>query len=166
MLTIREIKVEDAEDYLNLYKKLNEETEFRLYEPAEYNIGLEQQKKIIQEIINNKRSTLLVADLDGALVGYLLAEGREINRIRHRVHISMAVLQAYIRRGIGTKLLAALEDWAYQNHIHRLELTVMENNPAGQELYKKMGYQVEGIKKDSLLINGRYIDDIYMAKLI
>lgn len=166
MLDIREIRVEDAEAYLNLYKKLDEETECRLYEAGEYNISVEQQEKIIQDLINNKRSILLVANWDGTLVGYLLAEGREINRIKHRVHISIAILQAYTGKGIGTKLFTVLEDWAVKNHAHRLELTVMVNNQAGQALYKKMGYKVEGIKKDSLLVNRRYIDDIYMVKLI
>jgi len=166
MLKIREIEVEDAEAYLSLYKELNKETDFRLYEADEYNISVEQQKKIIQDMLHNKRSLLLVADWDGTLVGYLFAEGREINRIKHRVHISVAILQAYTRQGVGTKLFTALEDWARKNHIHRLELTVMANNEAGQALYKKMGYEVEGIKRDSLWVNGCYIDDIYMAKMI
>ena len=40
------------------------------------------------------------------------------------------------------------------------------NNKAGQALYKKMGFKVEGVKEHSLFVNGQYIDDIYMAKLI
>ncbi len=42
----------------------------------------------------------------------------------------------------------------------------MENNPGAYALYRKMGFEVEGVKKDSLLVNGEYINDIYMSKLI
>jgi RimJ/RimL family protein N-acetyltransferase len=68
--------------------------------------------------------------------------------------------------GIGTMLFKELEAWAKKNNKHRLELTVMENNPSAFALYQKIGFEVEGVKKDSLLINGEYINDIYMRKLI
>jgi len=165
-MLIRTIRTEDAKNYLNLYKKLDRETEFRLYEPGEINITIDQQRKIIRDLIKNKKSTLLVVDIDEQLVGYLLALGRDISRVKHCVHISIGILQDYVGQGIGTKLFIELEKWAIQNQVHRLELTVMVNNKAGQALYKKMGFKVEGVKEDSLLVNGRYIDDIYMAKLI
>ncbi|MBU4349128.1 GNAT family N-acetyltransferase [bacterium] len=165
-MLIRTIRMEDAKNYLNLCKKLDRETEFRLYEPGELNITIDQQRKIIQDLIKNKKSTLLVVDIYGQLAGYLLALGRNINRIKHCVHISIGILQDYVGQGIGTKLFIELEKWAIQNQIHRLELTVMVNNKAGQALYKKMGFKVEGVKEHSLFVNGRYIDDIYMAKLI
>jgi ribosomal protein S18 acetylase RimI-like enzyme len=165
-MLIRTIKTEDAKNYLNLCKKLDRETEFRLYESGEMNITIDQQRKIIRNLIKNKKSTLLVIDIDGQLVGYLLALGRDISRVKHCVHISVGILQDYVRQGIGTKLFIELEKWAIQNQIHRLELTVMVNNKAGQALYKKMGFKVEGIKEHSLFVNGCYINDIYMAKLI
>lgn len=165
-MLIRTIRTEDAKNYLNLYKKLDRETEFRLYESGEMNITIDQQRKIIRNLIKNKKSTLLVIDIDGQLVGYLLALGRDISRVKHCVHISIGILQDYVGQGIGTKLFVELEKWAIQNQIHRLELTVMVNNKAGQALYKKMGFKVEGIKEHSLFVNGCYINDIYMAKLI
>jgi ribosomal protein S18 acetylase RimI-like enzyme len=165
-MLIRTIKTEDAKNYLNLCKKLDRETEFRLYESGEMNITIDQQRKIIRNLIKNKKSTLLVIDIDGQLVGYLLALGRDISRVKHCVHISIGILQDYVGQGIGTKLFIELEKWAIQNQIHRLELTVMVNNKAGQALYKKMGFKVEGIKEHSLFVNGCYINDIYMAKLI
>jgi ribosomal protein S18 acetylase RimI-like enzyme len=165
-MLIRTIRTEDAKNYLNLCKKLDRETEFRLYESGEMNITIDQQRKIIRNLIKNKKSTLLVIDIDGQLVGYLLALGRDISRVKHCVHISIGILQDYVGQGIGTKLFIELEKWAIQNQIHRLELTVMVNNKAGQALYKKMGFKVEGIKEHSLFVNGCYINDIYMAKLI
>ena len=39
-------------------------------------------------------------------------------------------------------------------------------NEAGIALYKKRGFEVEGTKKHSLLVNGQYVDEYYMARLV
>ena len=50
--------------------------------------------------------------------------------------------------------------------MHGLELTVMTHNTAGIALYKKQGFAIEGTKRHSLLINGQFIDEFYMSKLL
>ncbi|GAE36015.1 acetyltransferase [Halalkalibacter akibai JCM 9157] len=50
--------------------------------------------------------------------------------------------------------------------IHRLELTVVTRNEIGISLYQKMGFEIEGRKRDSLLINSEYVDEYYMSKLL
>lgn len=42
----------------------------------------------------------------------------------------------------------------------------MENNEAGIALYKKMGFDIEGIKRNSLYVDGQYINEYYMSKLL
>ena len=42
----------------------------------------------------------------------------------------------------------------------------MVDNHAGIALYKKMGFEIEGVKKDSLLINDQYVDEYYMSKIL
>jgi RimJ/RimL family protein N-acetyltransferase len=32
--------------------------------------------------------------------------------------------------------------------------------------YKKMGFEIEGTKRHSLFVNGKYIDEYYMAKFL
>ena len=67
---------------------------------------------------------------------------------------------------MGTKLFEYITNWAKQEQIHRLELTVIENNEQAIHLYKKMGFEIEGIKKDSLQINDSYVNELYMSKLL
>lgn len=57
-------------------------------------------------------------------------------------------------------------DWAKKVHLHRLDLTVIAKNDAAIALYKKMGFEIEGVKRDSLLINNEFVDEYYMSKLI
>jgi RimJ/RimL family protein N-acetyltransferase len=166
MIKVRQIKAEDAEKYIKLYSKLDEETNFRLYEPGERKISLTEQAAEIENMINEGNSAIIVAEDRDELVGYLSAFGRSQNRVKHIVTIGIAILQSHVGMGIGTMLFKELEVWAKEHNKHRLELTVMENNPSAYALYQKMGFEVEGVKKDSLLINGEYVNDIYMSKLI
>ena len=53
-----------------------------------------------------------------------------------------------------------------QRGLHRLELTVMVHNTAAVGLYHKLGFGIEGTRKDSLLVNGAYVDEYAMAKLL
>ena len=109
---------------------------------------------------------MVVAEHDGRLVGALQAFGGNFRRNWHNVYIVIGILQAFTGQGIGTQLFQKLEEWAKQRHIHRLELTVMTHNTAGAALYKKQGFTIEGTKRHSLLINGQYVDEFYMAKLL
>src|SRR5262245_4087999 len=63
--------------------------------------------------------------------------------------LALAVLPAYQRRGIGTKLLLHVievaERVAPASHISQLRLTVAEDNRDAQRLYSRSGFQmVEG----------------------
>jgi RimJ/RimL family protein N-acetyltransferase len=166
MVNIREIRIEDSQKYLELCKVLDEETKFRPYDPGERNYSNEEQKKKIVDIINSTNSTILVAEVNNELVGYISASGSSLNRLKHIAKIGIAIKTDYCGQGIGRGLFNALEKWGLENQIHRLELTVMTDNIGALILYKKMGFEIEGMKKHSLWINGEYADDYYMSKFI
>ena len=165
-MLIRIIQLDDAKQLLNLRKKLDQETQFMLFEPGERTTTVEEQREQIQRLLLQENSTIFVVEHNGQLVGYLEAVGGQLRRIRHSVHIVIGILQDFTGQGIGGQLFAALEEWAHQKSITRLELTVMTHNQAGLALYKKRGFTIEGTKKHSLLINGQYVDEYYMAKLL
>ena len=165
-MLIRTIRPDDAEQFLNLCKKLDQETRFMLLEPDERTITVQEQRDHIERLLLQENSTTFVVEHNGQLVGYLSASGGQFRRNRHSAHIVIGILQYFTGQGIGGQLFAALEEWAPQKSITRLELTVMTHNQAGLTLYKKRGFTIEGTKKHSLLINGQYIDEYYMTKLL
>ena len=165
-MIIRAIRVSDAEQFLNLCKKLDTETQFMILEPGERTTTVEQQQAQIERLLPAENRAIFVAEHDGQLVGYLAAFGGEFKRNKHSVYIVIGILQDFTGQGIGTQLFLALEDWAHRQHIHRLELTVMTHNKAGIALYKRQGFEIEGMKRHSLLVNGLYVDEYYMAKLL
>nr|WP_246578013.1 GNAT family N-acetyltransferase [Clostridium psychrophilum] len=59
-----------------------------------------------------------------------------------------------------------MEKWVLENNLTRLELTLMENNVAAIKLYEKMGFKREGLKENPLIVNGKYVSEYYMGKII
>jgi RimJ/RimL family protein N-acetyltransferase len=163
-LIIRAAEPNDAKLLVNLIEQV-ESSGFMLFEPGERKISEEQMKKRIDSI-KEKYSTILLAENNGDLVGYLFAVGGNPMRTKHSVYVAIGVAENERGKGIGGRLFEALEEWANLQNIHRLELTVMTHNIAGIALYKKMGFEIEGIKRDSLLIDGKYVDEFYMSKLL
>jgi RimJ/RimL family protein N-acetyltransferase len=166
MTTIREIHESDAGSFLALCKQLDEENKFMLLEPGERTTTLEEQEKRIRDIRAHDNQTIFVAEEQGTLLGYLAAVGGSYARNRHEVYIVVGILEAFTSRGIGTALFEALDAWAREHKLHRLELSVMVHNTRGVGLYQKMGFQIEGIKKDSLRVDGVYVDEYYMGKIL
>lgn len=58
-----------------------------------------------------------------------------------------------------------MDNWAEEKKITRLELTVICENEVAKRLYEKSGFEIEGIKRKSVLVDGIYLDEFYMAKI-
>lgn len=166
MITIRPIREEDAEQFLTMQKRVDAETKFMLFEPGERNTTVEQTREMIRSGLAAGTLVNFVAEADGRIVGWLGANRRLANRIRHKLYIVIGMEQAYAGQGVGTRLFQAIEEWGRANGIHRLELTVMCHNERGVALYRKMGYEIEGVEKHGLCVDGQWVDQYYMAKLL
>ena len=165
MIIIREIQIGDAENLLNLLKKLDAETTFLLYEKGERKITIEQQRKNIQEQLKNQDLTFVLED-NKKLVGCIFGNILTGNRKKHCMNLAIAILQEYTGKGYGTKLMNILEKYAINNGITRLELEVSKKNKIAISLYQKIGLEVEGVKRNAFLVNGKYEDELLMAKII
>ncbi|MNE70594.1 putative acetyltransferase YhhY [compost metagenome] len=77
----------------------------------------------------------------------------------------IGILKDFTGKGIGSELFNAMEQWRLSTNIMRVELTVMTNNEFGIKLYKKMGFEIEGIKKNSMIVDDGFVDEYYMAKI-
>ncbi len=163
---VRQIRESDAEEYLEMCKQIDAETQFMMREPGERTTTVEQQLQQIRNVLASNNQMIFVAELDGRLVGYLAAFGGGVKRARHSAHVVAGIRLDYVNQGIGTALFRALEDWAKSAGLHRLELTVMTHNERAVHLYQKMGFQIEGRGVHTLCVDGKYVDEFYMAKLI
>jgi len=166
MYILREITASDSEKYLKLLKKLDVETIYRPYDSGERSYVVSEQYQKIVNVLSSENSTIIVAEVDSELVGYISASGKTLNRLKHIATIGIAIKKEFCGQGIGKEMFESIEKWAKKNKIHRLELTVMTGNIVAIYLYLRMGFKIEGTKIHSLLINKEYYDDYYMSKLI
>ena len=164
-MIIRPIHLNDVERFLELSKKV-EESGFMLYEPHENKRTVEQQMKIIEDILSVKNSIIFVAEIDNKLVGFIQAIGGRLKRNRHSAHLVLGVQEDFQGMGIATKLMNQIFSWAKEQDISRLGLTVIKNNDKAFNLYRKMGFVIEGEKVHSLKINGEFVNEYYLYKLI
>jgi ribosomal protein S18 acetylase RimI-like enzyme len=65
--------------------------------------------------------------------------------------------------GIGRQLLDAARQEAIRRGARRITLRVLGTNIRAQKLYLACGYRVEGVLKGEFLLQGVYVDDVFMA---
>lgn len=67
-------------------------------------------------------------------------------------------------RGLGKDAITTLIKFAFEEmNLHRLYLEVFSYNLPAQSSYKKSGFKVEGILKESLYREGKYHDKVIMG---
>lgn len=167
-MRIKQAENEDAEKLLAAFRMLDSETKFMLFEPGERKTTVPEQVDIIQKYNASPSKRMLIA-IDGQsdeIMGFVVGIGNELQRNKHTLYCVVGVLQRYAGNGVGKALLQNLEEWAKESGFHRLELTVMEHNERAKRLYGNLGFQSEGIRRDSLKVDGKFINEIYMSKLV
>jgi RimJ/RimL family protein N-acetyltransferase len=162
---IREITTEDYKKFNHLFHQMMRETDFMLFMDNEVQISDEAQLNRIKSFIKSSHSKLFVAEVDGKLVGYLILKGEEIKRRAHIRYIAMGVLRDNYGKNFGFDLLNAAINESEKDNIKRLELVVDVSNVRAIKLYKKMGFEIEGVFKKAKLIDGVLTDQYSMSKI-
>jgi RimJ/RimL family protein N-acetyltransferase len=125
---------------------------------------LAQSREFVSEMIA-KGNPICVAVVDDKVVGWC-----DVVRVERPVHahvgvLGMGLLPAHRGKGHGTELINAVVEDAHRVGISRIELTVHADNDRAIALYEKVGFVREGVRRDAVCIDGRFIDSILMAKL-
>ncbi|MFS8639430.1 MAG: GNAT family N-acetyltransferase [Symbiobacteriaceae bacterium] len=113
-----------------------------------------------------KYDYLLVAEVDGRVVGSLGLHRSRNPRTLHVATLGMSVHDAYQGRGIGKALMAAAIDAADRwLNILRIELEVYPDNERAIKLYESFGFAVEGRKRMAAFRDGQYVDLLVMGRI-
>ncbi|WP_245975320.1 GNAT family N-acetyltransferase [Oceanobacillus chungangensis] len=163
---IRQALGSDAEELAVLIGQVETESPYMLYGAGERKITAEKQAQMIETLTKKSNSEILVSVENNKLAGYLFAIGGNTIKNKHCAYIVIGISAENRGRSIGTRLFQELEKWALNHGIHRLELTVVTENIAGVKLYERAGFKIEGIKQDSLFMDGRFVDEYYMSKIL
>ncbi|MDV9174702.1 GNAT family protein [Streptomyces sp. W16] len=69
-------------------------------------------------------------------------------------------------RGIGTEATRLIVGYAFEQlGLHRIQLEVYGHNHRARRVYEKVGFVVEGVRREAQLRDGEWVDDVLMAIL-
>jgi len=166
-IIVREAIIEDAEELNKLLERVASETDHFGYEPDEFNISIETQEHTIKMFSMIDNAVLLVALLNGKIVGSLSFRAGGTNKLRHSGEFGVQVLKEYWGLGIGKKLIKYLIHWAKESKvIKKINLRVRTDNANARHLYKKLGFKQEGILRKEFMSNGKFYDLVYMGLVL
>jgi putative acetyltransferase len=115
---------------------------------------------------DDERSVKVVALHEGTVIGNIGLEQYSRIRRSHAGNFGMGVAVAWQGKGVGSKLLAAALDIADNwMNLQRLELSVYADNEAAIGLYRKFGFETEGLFRDYAVRDGVLVDTLSMARL-
>ncbi|QQZ09611.1 arsinothricin resistance N-acetyltransferase ArsN1 family A [Heyndrickxia vini] len=159
---IRLATINDLEDVLSIY---NEGIEDRI-------ATLEMETKDLNYMFDwfhkhQERYKTIVAELYGDIIGWA-----SLNQYNSRkAYDGVADLSVYIKRsyrgkGIGGKLLSAIEIHARENEFNKIVLSTFPFNQLGQGLYRKKGFREVGVFEKQGKLDGEFVDVMVMEKLL
>ncbi len=156
-MLIRKAALEDAQAIAEASREIAKEPGFFCSAPDE----LPDEK--FRHTLSTLQGVYLVAEQEGRLVGHAFLMLLEPKSVSHVAQLTIAVHKGFQEKGVGTKLLEKLIEWARENKVEKIELNVRATNARAIALYKKMGFHEEGRLKKRVKTGERYIDDLLMA---
>lgn len=156
----------EAEAIYMFGRQLLSETKLMLLYPEERAKSADDMRFVIQRFHEMPHHFLINAWDGNVCVGEALCMGGQFKRNKHAGRVGVGVLASHYGKGIGKGLMLEIEHIAQENKISRLDLTVMSHNERAHRLYLSMGYSDEGLNRHSLFVDGQWIDEIMMAKLL
>ena len=165
---IRPVRMEDADAIWELEREIVREGEYFIAVSDEFDKKVEQQREWISRVMESERETVLVAEIDGEVVGVIGFSSPNRKRLTHTGSIMMMISKDHRSKGLGKVLLQELLAWAEQHPlIEKVSLGVLSTNHRAISLYKKMGFVEEGRKvKEFKMSENEYVDDVLMYKFV
>lgn len=144
MVTIRSAEKKDIKTILILLDEVNE-----IHEKARPDIfkrGQKYHEKDIEDLLNDKKIHILVAEEENTVLGYaILKEEKqkedELMKERRFLYMDDLCVDSKTRgKGVGTKLLRAAEDLARSLSYPSITLRVWGFNKSAIAFYQREGY--------------------------
>ena len=166
MFRLRELNRSDIEE-INKWRNNSELIDF-LGAPFRY-INLDVDNDWYDSYMKNRNTTVRCAivseENENQILG--LVSLTNINYLNQSAifHI-MIGNEEYQGKGIGTFATKEILNHAFNNlNINRVELLVLKQNTRAINLYKKVGFIQEGIKRQCIFKNGKFVDVVMMSLL-
>lgn len=162
-LILRKAEEKDAAALLKHMNQCGKETDFLGF--GKEGIDMDEQKE--QEYIKSftPKNFMIVALIDDEIIGSCSISCRE-SRIRfiHKGELGICVQEKAWGLGIGEKMMEYTLELAKDAELTKIGLDTRTDNKKAINLYKKLGFEIEGTVTKAALIDGIYYDNYVMGK--
>jgi len=124
---------------------------------------LASTREFIKGNITSGQTQLVVVDRERVVGWCDIISSPSRDSQKHTGVLGTGLLPEYRGKGIGGKLLRQAIQRAEDKGLTRIELYVNADNLNAIALYKKLGFETEGLKRKASCLNGQYRDVMIMA---
>ena len=166
ILTISSPTLDDAQELADYANTIRYESKFITMSEEDGLSTPTSQEKWIQSTLNNDRSFIFSAKINGKLVGSgNFGPKSNKTRLAHRCDMGVSVLKEFWGLGIASEIMKVIIEKAKEAHFEQIELQVVEENASARHLYNKFGFYETGyIKNGMKYADGTYTKLILMQK--
>jgi RimJ/RimL family protein N-acetyltransferase len=163
-LIIRPAYPADAAAFIETLEEVSSEGVYLLNEHAVRTAS--EQERIIR-YMDSSKNLIAVALLNNRIVGGIgIFVGGMSPKSQFFCNLGIHLIKSARGIGIGSKLMSYGITWAREKKFHKICLSVFSTNTRAISLYRKMGFVVEGCRKEQYYFMNRWVDEILMAKFL
>lgn len=156
----------DATELLEVARRIMTESKHLLTQGDEFKFTVEMQEKRIGDFTEHPDALLLVARVDGKIVGMVDFKVGTRRRIAHHGMLGLSLIPEFTGKGLGRLLMIELIQWAQQNQrVEALRLQVHRKNLVAIRLYESLGFKVEGCEVRGIKFDDGTFDDVLTMAL-
>ncbi|MCK6074539.1 GNAT family N-acetyltransferase [Paenibacillus silvae] len=134
---------------------------------ASYELSSQLTVSEVKDRIHNEPDDYILGAFtpDGILAGFMGFKREYGPKLRHKGFIwGVYVSPAYRGEGLASRLLSeVLERGRHLEGIKQINLSVVTTNAAARRLYERYGFEVYGIERNALEVNGQGYDEAHMT---
>lgn len=164
-LSIRDVAPDDAEAIVGI---LNPIIEARAYTALDTPFSVEAERRFIVNFSLRGIWKLAIRQSDQRVVGFQILEpfATYTHAFDHVGTLGTFVDLALRRHGIASRLFAATLATAATKGFEKIFTFVRADNPAALQTYLGQGFVVVGTARRQAKIDGRYVDEILIEKVL
>jgi len=117
-------------------------------------------------LISGRRTKVFLAWDSNIVIGHVTLVFPRFAKMKGNAYLTIALREAYVNKGLGSRLMDTAEEYAKKHGVRRMEIEVFGKNTNALRFYETRNYVVEGRKKDALNDVDGYDDIVLMAKFL
>ncbi|MBZ4683211.1 MAG: acetyltransferase, family [Fusobacteriales bacterium] len=164
--TIKQTEIKDANAIIDYLYTIAGESNTITFSQSEMTLTVEKEIEFIKTTINSKNNLMLIAKQNNEIISLLTVFSSSKPRLSHVGEIGISVLKKYWNKGIASNMFNEMFKWVENSNLSKLSLRVREDNIYAIKLYKKYGFEQEGLLKNDFLLNNKYYNNIIMEKIL